>query len=102
MEMLSNCSTSSITSFALLILMTMAACPWSRRAKRNLRRAVLISCGISTVWDCLAFSDLGAHVAHDEHSPWLMKKLRWIDCGGDGNVRSLMSVTAKVTGKGQR
>lgn len=50
--MLSNCSTSSMISFCLLILMTSAALPALRRAKRNLRREAFSSCGISTVWDC--------------------------------------------------
>ena len=50
--MLSNCSTSSMMSFCLLILMTSAALPALRRAKRNLRREAFSSCGISTVWDC--------------------------------------------------
>ena len=52
MLMLSNCSTSSMMSFCLLILTTMAAWPALRRAKRNLRRDALSSWGMSTVLDC--------------------------------------------------
>ena len=39
-------------SFDLLILITRAALPWLRLAKRNLRNESLSSLGISTVWDC--------------------------------------------------
>ena len=54
MLMSSNCSTSSMISFCLLIFTTIAACPALRRANLNLRSAALSSCGISTVWDCSA------------------------------------------------
>lgn len=52
MLMLSNCSTSSMTSFCLLIFTTSAAWPALRRAKRNLRSDALSSCGMSTVLAC--------------------------------------------------
>lgn len=49
MLMPSNWSSTSMLSSALLILMTIAALPELLREKRNLRRASLTSCGISTV-----------------------------------------------------
>ena len=50
-EMSSNCSTSSMISFALSTLITKAALPAFRRVNLNFRRESLTGCGISTVWD---------------------------------------------------
>lgn len=56
MLMSSNCSTSSMINFCLLILITIAACPAFLLANLNLRRAALSSCGMSTVRDYVVWS----------------------------------------------
>lgn len=63
MLMSSNCSTSSISSFCLLIFTTSAAWPALRRANLNLRSAALSSWGISTVLDCACRRRIQAHSA---------------------------------------
>lgn len=85
MLMSSNCSTSSMSSFCLLILTTSAAWPALRRANLNLRSAALSSWGISTVLDCACdggFKHIQQRAAHGYFSEIHF----WADNGGTDHL----------------
>ena len=95
--MLSNCSTSSMMSFCLLILMTRAALPALRRAKRNLRRDAFSSCGISTVWDCnRELYYVPSYLSVPRSNVLLtMTVLGWIGVRAEGILRLVRSTAAE-------